>query len=335
MEAKDLEKYGNLPEHVRKSLLATEETQPSTTDTQVEDKQPDQQTTPPKEDPSQSSQSEPNQIEPSTTTSQDDHESNDVKAWKGRISKEQDDHKKTKAQLVAEAEARKQAEQQAKEAQNKLTELQQQLEQQKQTTENQPPLQTVEEFNFSPEEEEEVISLLGATGKKLIQRLRQTATTASVQPSQDVGKIVDERLQKMQQQQAQQTRQQAFMEAVNKTVPELQGLMTNSAFHQFLNEKVVDFYGNTAAVFVEHIGRTHDIENLPKFRALVDEFNQSQQPPKQQVTAPPSNQGAAINKRPGTGKKKLTPEVVSKMRILMNTGQVDELRKLQEEYDID
>ncbi|MGX2956432.1 hypothetical protein ACWIYZ_04990 [Ursidibacter arcticus] len=334
MEPKDLDKYGNLPQHVRQALLATEDKddQPSTPEAQNEQTQPEEQIVSSQEE--QPQQSEQHQIEPPTAT-QEEHESNDVKSWKGRLNKEQEAHKSTNARLLEEAEARKQAEQQAKEAQDKLTALQQQLEQQKQPTENQPPQQTVDEFNFSPEEEGEVISLLGATGKKLMQYLRQTTTATPVQPSQDVGKIVDERLQQMQQQQAQQTRQQTFMKAVNETIPELQGLMTNSAFHQFLNEKVVDFYGNTAAVLVEHIGKNHDIDKLPQFRKLVDEFNQSQQPPKQQVTAPPSNPGAAISKRPSSGKKKLTPEVESRMRILMNTGQVDELRKLQEEYDFD
>ncbi|MFU2079357.1 hypothetical protein ACLSYV_03585 [Avibacterium avium] len=326
MEHQDLEKYGNLPTQVRQALLATDEKQPSE-NVEIEDKEQDNPSVTAEEVPEQSEQP---QIEPPQTNSEQ-QEDNDVKAWKGRLNKEQEAHKNTNARLLAEAEARQQAELKAKEAEEKLTALQQQLEQQKQP-ESQPPQKV--ENELSTTEEEEIISLLGATGKKLLDRLRQPANPPT-QPPEDIGKIVDERLKQAQEQQAQQTRQQAFIQALNETVPELQGLMNNSAFTQFLNSKVVDFYGNTAAMFVGHIGKTYDIEKLPQFRALVDEFNQSQHPSKPAVTAPPSNSGTAMNRKAGLGKKKLTPEVISKMRILMNTGQTEELRKLQDEYDID
>ncbi|MFZ7136626.1 cell envelope integrity protein TolA [Avibacterium avium] len=326
MEHQDLEKYGNLPTQVRQALLATDEKQPSE---HIENDEQEQDNSPatPEEVPQQSEQQ---QIEPPQTNVE--QEDNDVKAWKGRLNKEQEAHKSTNARLLAEAEARQQAELKAKEAEEKLTALQQQLEQQKQP-ESQPPQKAEDELSTT--EEEEIVSLLGATGRKLLDRLRQQPANPSAQPPEDIGKIVDERLKQAQEQQAQQTRQQAFIQALNETVPELQGLMNNSAFTQFLNSKVVDFYGNTAAMFVGHIGKTYDIEKLPQFRALVDEFNQSQQPPKPAVTAPPSNSGAAMNKKAGVGKKKLTPEVISRMRILMNTGQTEELRRLQDEYDID
>lgn len=354
MENQDLDKYGNLPHHVRQALLATEQTQPSNEAALAE--MTDEPVSKAEESAPQGDFSQDNDERPQDSdVTLDD---NEVKAWKGRLNKEQQAHKSTSDKLLAEAAARQKAEADAKALQAKLDALTQQFA----NTQTAPVSEethiadsakadagelnsrepssatnanaTPPSVSFSEDELSELELNLGATGVKLVKTL-QAMQSAQPVPQPNVAQVVEQRLNQWQQQQEAQSQAAAFNTALSEQVPELQGLLTNSAFSQFLNEKVIDYMGNNAAGLVGYIGREKRIDLLPKLKTLVDEFNQSQQPPAEPVTAAPSHSGAAINKKPVNGKKKLTPEVSAKMRFLMNTGQVDALRSLQDEYEIE
>lgn len=326
MEAKDLEKYGNLPEHVRQSLLATDDAQPSQTIESEVSAQSEQPQEP------EYSQSEP-QIEPSTITlPTDEIENNEVKSWKGRLNKEQEAHRDTNARLLAEAQARQQAEAKFKAEEEKRTALEKQLAELQKPTQPQPIDQPPREDEFSEEELNEIENIFGATGKKLLQKLRQKQTQQSVP---DVEKVVDDRLAQAQQQAQLTARQQAWYREVQTHIPEMQGLLSDSAFIQYAQDKQVDFRGNTAMDLINEAGSSLNVALVPQLRQLIDEFNTSKAPPKQTVTAPPTNQNPVASKQPSSGKKKITPEIQQQIRFLMNTGQVDKLKELQEQYEFD
>lgn len=338
MEQIDLSTYGSLPRHIRQSLATAEKPQPSQTeDTQVQvpSETENQSQTDVIEQTQTKEHTESQPVQPATPeTPNDTAEDNDSKAWKGRLSKEQEEHKATKTKLLAEAEARQKAEAEAKTFREKLAALEQNNVQQseKPTPEPQPPA----ESPFTDEEWTDIEYAMGSAGKKFVEYLRnQQQNKPLATPQIDVEKVIDERFNQERQRNEEQAKAEAFGKAISEQVPTLQGLLDNSAFVEFINNKVIDFAGNTAATLLNFVGNNKRIDLVPKIAELVTEFEQSRQPPAQQITAPPTNQSAAI-KVQKTGKKpKPTPEVLNKMQRLMRLGQTDELRELQEKYDLD
>lgn len=339
MEQIDLSTYGSLPRHIRQSLATAEKPQPSQTeDTQVQvpSETENQSQTDVIEQTQTEEHTENQPVQPATPeTPNDTAEDNDSKAWKGRLSKEQEEHKATKTKLLAEAEARQKAEAEAKTFREKYAELEQKYQQS--PPENEQP-QTIQppqtQDAFTDEELADIEMMMGATGKKFVAHLRATQNQPQP-PSVDIGKVIDEKLAQERQRNEEQAKAEAFGKAISEQAPTLQGLLDNSAFVEFINNKVIDFAGNTAATLLNFVGNNKRIDLVPKIAELVTEFEQSRQPPAQQITAPPTNQSAAI-KVQKTGKKpKPTPEILNKMQRLMRLGQTDELRELQEKYDLD
>lgn len=338
MEQIDLSTYGSLPRHIRQSLATAEKPQPSQTeDTQVQtpSETENQSQTDVIEQTQTEEHTESQPVQPATPeTPNDTAEDNDSKAWKGRLSKEQEEHKATKTKLLAEAEARQKAEAEAKTFREKLAALEQNNVQQSEKPTPEPPPPA--ESPFTDEEWTDIEYAMGSVGKKFVEYLRnQQQNKPLATPQIDVEKVIDERFNQERQRNEEQAKAEAFGKAISEQVPTLQGLLDNSAFVEFINNKVIDFAGNTAATLLNFVGNNKRIDLVPKIAELVTEFEQSRQPPAQQITAPPTNQSAAI-KVQKTGKKpKPTPEVLNKMQRLMRLGQTDELRELQEKYDLD
>ena len=153
----------NTPEYIKRKLAtakAQQEPQPSEEDVP---------TTPPIEPPSEPTHTEPPQ------------EENEVKAWKGRLNKEQTAHQETNQRLLAEVAARQKAEQEKLALEQQLAELQ------KPAT---PAVEETEEDDFSDADWEDVRFQLG---EKFTEKLRKRLKTSKTSPIPDVEKVVDER----------------------------------------------------------------------------------------------------------------------------------------------
>lgn len=322
----DLGTYGNLPRLVREKL-ATANGQPSTQgeiDKEQKPVEPEQLQQIVIE---QTEQVEGAQATPETPKPQE--ESNDIKSWKGRLSKEQEAHTETKNRYLVELEARQKAEKEAREAREKLAAIEQ-----ANALPQTPPKSKQPIEKFSDEELEDMKITMGASGEKLARFISQYQANTE-EHTTDVTKVIEERLAQERQHNEEQRKAEAFIKAVQEQAPKLQGLINNSAFVEFANREVVDFAGNTAASMLNFIAVNKRVDLVPKITDLIEKFEQSQQPPIQQITAPPSNNSVAVVRKNVSGKKKPTPDVLRQIKYLMNTGQVDKLRELQEQYDLD
>lgn len=285
----------NTPEYIKRKLAtakAQQEPQPSEEDVP---------TTPPVETPSEPTHTEPPQ------------EENEVKAWKGRLNKEQTAHQETNQRLLAEVAARQKAEQEKLALEQQLAELQ------KPAT---PAVEETEENDFSDADWEDVRFQLG---EKFTEKLRKRLKTATPSPIPDVEKVVDEKLTAAQQRQQAQTQAELFGKTLIDKVPRFQALVNDSAFIEFTNEKVIDFAGNTASALLNYAGQSKDLNLIPKIAELVAEFEQRNQPPSPVVTAPPSNKTASVSTQP-KAKPEMTEKDRAKARALARNGKTKELR---------
>lgn len=338
----DLADYGNLPEYVRKSLMHdTSDTEDASDE--VNDEVADETQGTMDDEPSQPAENhETQESEPQTVIDADEEydnqtrpDDNAIKAWKGRLNKEQQAHKATENKYLAEVNERQRIEQEKQALQKELDELKAQQSnaiKAKPKTEkpNADPL-------FSDEELDDLEFSLGEQGKSMAERLRHQPQGNQSQdnpPQLNIDELIEQKFQQERERERQARQEQAFSKALVEQVPELQGLFTDNGFTDFLRNKPVDFAGNTAETLVSWIGQTKNIEMLPKLKALVDEYTQKTAPKKERATAPPTSASAAVSRKPKRAKKTLTPAVREKMHLLMNTGQVDKLRELQDEYDI-
>lgn len=296
----------NAPEYIRKRFATAQQAQPNTEEPQPE--QPTAEQTPTSNEP-----------EPTQTVEQED---NDAKAWKGRLTKEQEQHRQTTSQLEAEKLARQQAEKQAQKAEADRQALAQRLAELEQSkaqpqTEPQPTAEP-----FSEEELAEIEQVMGLSGQKLATFIRQQQAQP---PAQDVGKIVDERLSQAKEQTALEQRQTEWRHAVSKDIPEIQGLLTDPKFMEYAQNKQVDFYGNTAVTLINTAGQTLDVSLIPKIRTLIDEYQQAQQPPKEAVTAPPNKGGNTVTSQP-SAKPKMSAKEEAYAKSLAREGKTKELK---------
>lgn len=229
--------------------------------------------------------------------------------WKGRLQKEQHLHQQTNAKLLAEIDAREKAEAEKAKLEAELQALRQPP----------SPLPNAEE-PLSDAELEEIDMHLGGLGKKLVKSLRQTQTA---QPLPDVGKLVEDKFNQYQTQTLAEQKKAQWQQAVLEQIPDIHGLLTKPAFLTFINSKEVDFEGNTAATLITRAGETQNINLIPKIKALMEEFNQMQQPTQAVSTASPSNQRSGI-KAPAA-KPKMTAKDIARKNLLVRQGKTDEL----------
>lgn len=244
-------------------------------------------------------------------------ETNEVNSWKGRLSKEQSLHKETQNRLLAESQARAEAEQKAKENADKLTALEQQLQELQQS-------KAQEESELTDDEIADIEAILGDSGRKLVDRLRNT------NQSSDLSKMIDERISAERQRLDTANREQQWQKAIMEQVPEIQGLLNDPNFYAYCQSTEVDFVGNNAITLINETAKNRDIARIPKLRALIDGFNQQQGLPEKasagQVTAPPNNKGAVGTQPRRTGKRQMTAKDVVIKNRLVREGKTEELR---------
>ena len=334
----NLADYGNLPEYVRKSLMDTGDTEDASDE--VNDEVADETQGTMDDEPSQPAENHEPNSEPRTVIDADEEydnprqDDNAIKAWKGRLNKEQQAHKATENKYLAEVNERQRIEQEKQALQKELETLkaQQANTQSAKPKTGKPNNDTL----FTDEELDDLEFSLGEQGKSMADRLRHQSQGNQTQDNLplNIDELIDKKFQQEREREYQARQEQAFSKALTEQVPELQGLFTDNGFTDFLRNKPVDFAGNTAETLVSWIGQTKNIEMLPKLKALVDEYTQTTAPKKERATAPPTSASAAVSRKAKRAKKALTPAVREKMHLLMNTGQVDKLRELQDEYDI-
>lgn len=254
---------------------------------------------------------------PEPTHTEPPQEENEVKAWKGRLNKEQTAHQETNQRLLAEVAARQKAEQEKLALEQQLAELKKPA-----TPATQPAERTTEEDDFSDEDWEDLRFQLG---EKFTEKLRKRLKTAKPSSMPDVEKVVDEKLTAAQQRQQAQTQAELFGKTLIDKVPRFQSLINDSAFIEFTNEKVIDFAGNTAAALLNYAGQSKDLNLIPKIAELVAEFEQRNQPPSPVVTAPPSSKTASVSTQP-KAKPEMTEKDHAKARALARNGKTKELR---------
>lgn len=244
-------------------------------------------------------------------------QANDVSAWKGRLTKEQAEHKNTQARLLAETQARQTLEQERETAKNRISELESALAKATQ------PTQTDVYDEFSEEDLNDIELALGSAGKKLVERLKHGTT------QQDVGKLVDEKISAERTRLNEQTKETQWQQAVMQELPDMQGLLNDPAFFHYCNETEVDFMGNNAISLINQVAKERDVGKIPKIRALIDNFKQKSKDPyesaSEQVTAPPSNRSVAVSIPNKTGKKTMTAKDVAYKNRLARAGKTDEL----------
>lgn len=286
-----------LPAYLRKRIATakTEEPQPSEAEQRTETVE------------QQNAETPPQTVE--TPKTEDNNE------WKGRLRKEQERHKQTNDKLLAEAAARQKAEQE-------LADLKA-----KQTTPTEPaPLPKATATQWSDEELEELGLVIGGDlGKKFASYLKGQPQTLP-----DVNKVVEEKLEQQQAQSAAQLKAQQWQKAVSEQVPEIHGLLQNAQFTDWAYGKEVDYLGNTAMQLILNAGQTQNVALIPKIRALLDEFNQSKQPPQPPTTAPP-NKGA-VTKTAGA-KPKMTAKDIAYKQALIRQGKTQELIAFLQKFD--
>lgn len=285
-----------LPAYLRGKLATakTEAPQPSETQTAEETV-------------AQSTEPQSQNVEPPKT--EDNNE------WKGRLRKEQESHKQTNDRLLAEVAARQKAEQELADLKAKQTA----------PTES-APLPEATATQWSDEELAELKYVLGdKAGEKLAHYLK-----GHPQSMPDVSKVVEEKFEQQQAQSAAQLKAQQWQKAVSEQVPEIHGLLQDAQFTDWAYGKEVDYLGNTAMQLILNAGQTQNVALVPKIRALLDEFNQSKQPPQPPTTAPP-NKGA-VTKTAGA-KPKMTAKDIAYKQALIRQGKTKELIAFLQRFD--
>lgn len=299
----------HLPAYLRKRLATAKETQPSEAEPAVEPA-----TAPVAENPTveveQGSQSEP-QAPPAK------HEEGNE--WKGRLLKEQDNHKQTNARLLAEVEARQKLETELAELKAKQSAAQ------KEPTAT-APLPSATADQWSDNELEEISSFIGGElGNKFARYLK-----GQRQSVPDVSQAVEEKFAQHQAKNAAELKAQQWQQAVQEHLPDIHGLLQDAQFTDWAYGKEVDYLGNSAMTLINQAGQTQNVSLVPKIRALLDEFKQSKQPP-QQVTTVPPNKGAAVKT---TGAKpKMTAKDIRHKEMLKRQGKTQEMIDFLQKFD--
>ncbi|QLB20073.1 hypothetical protein A6B43_00230 [Vespertiliibacter pulmonis] len=325
MEHNNQPKLGDhLPVHVREKLMKMYQKQ--------QDETPESSEENPIDDVAKKTEIAPD-AEPSTTASNIDEqtepqdgateptvphsgEDNDVKAWKGRLRKEQLERQKINARLIEEAEAREKAE-------AKLRELQQLQQKQEQATDQSKSTITSEApSNFSDAELAELRILDPVLYAQLTAQKKQPPSVhlpvAEVPPQTKAERpSVTEQAPQMSE------REKIWYAEVQRELPEIQGLLGDSNFVEFAKSKT-DWTGATGLDFIQRAGSQKDVRNIPAIRALLDEYQQSKEQLPEKITVAP--QKATTVKTKVTTPKTMTKKDEAKAEMLARQGKTAELK---------
>lgn len=230
-------------------------------------------------------------------------EANDAAAWKGRLTK-------TQEELRAEREERNRiavealtAQNRAKEAEERAQQAQRQLEEASRRLE---AYQQKEKENFLSEEEKRQLSdTFGDDATDLLTKI--LAKTRPATPPVDVNAEIDKRFQDM----TAKTLEKEWASSVRSQIPEAHTLRADEDFIQYASSKT-DWFGNTALSVMDDIGAKRDVSRIGFIVNLISEYkaskNQTQGEPVDNPTVPPRNTTPAYTRPSGNGKKKVSSE---------------------------
>lgn len=231
-------------------------------------------------------------------------EANDAAAWKGRLTK-------TQEELRAEREERNRiavealtAQNRAKEAEERAQQAQRQLEEASRRLE---AYQQKEKENFLSEEEKRQLSdTFGDDATDLLTKI--LAKTRPATPPVDVNAEIDKRFQDM----TAKTLEKEWASSVRSQIPEAHTLRADEDFIQYASGKT-DWFGNTALSVMDDIGAKRDVSRIGFIANLISEYkaskNQAQdEPATNNPTVPPRNTTPSYARPSGNGKKKVSSE---------------------------
>lgn len=230
-------------------------------------------------------------------------EANDAAAWKGRLTK-------TQEELRAEREERNRiavealtAQNRAKEAEERAQQAQRQLEEASRRLE---AYQQKEKENFLSEEERRQLSdTFGDDATDLLTKI--LAKTRPATPPVDVNAEIDKRFQDM----TAKTLEKEWASSVRSQIPEAHTLRADEDFIQYASSKT-DWFGNTALSVMDDIGAKRDVSRIGFIVNLISEYkaskNQTPEEPASNPTVPPRNTTPTYSRPSGNGKKKVSSE---------------------------
>lgn len=249
------------------------------------------------------------QSEQSESDAPNSEESNDAKAWKGRLKKEQEERQKINARLIEEAEARESAE-------AKLRELEEKAKQNQQT-QSQPDS---DPKGLSDKDLEEIKLI----NPELYNRLSAQRNKPTVAPTQPEQPITPTQPTSQAQQQTISERDRIWYSEISREIPEIQGMLGDSDFLEFAKGKA-DWTGVTGLELIEKAGKNKDVRVIPAIRSLLDEYNQSKEKPPETVTAPP--QKSVPVKAKVNSPKEMTEKDKIHAESLARKGKTKELKE--------
>lgn len=255
------------------------------------------------------------QKKPQAETVPHSDDDNDVKAWKGRLKKEQAERQQLNARLIEEAEARSRAEARIKE-----------LEQQTQNKAHQPKTQP-DPKGISDADLEELKMLSPDLYLKLKEaRHTQTAVNTETPPQTT---IPAQPTQQQAQQPVMSERDRIWYAEIQREIPEIQGSLGDQGFMDFAKSKT-DWTGETGLDLINRAGMSKDVRLIPAIRNLLDEYSQSKTTTPTQVTVAP--QKTATVKAKVNTPKTMTRQDEAKAEMLSRQGKTAELKQFLSQF---
>ncbi|WP_439234945.1 hypothetical protein [Lonepinella koalarum] len=333
MEQQDTQSFGKyIPHYLRDELMKAREKQAGNGLAKEQQTESTAEIAPettednPINEPSQTAEKSPEkepQFEPKTpaaphSTGEDEKsvkDDNDVNAWKGRLKKEQAERQQLNARLIEEAEARERAE-------KRLRELEQKHTQPTTSTPNQP-----DPVGLSDKDLDEIKIVNPDLYFKLKAQLAQQQTqqqSSPVSPKTETETQPNTSVPKAPAQPTVSERERIWYAEIQREIPEVQGLLGDSAFMEFARSKT-DWTGATGLDLIAKAGGEKDVRLIPAIRNLLDEYQQSQTKAPMPVTVAPQKNAPA--KAKAIIPKEMTEKDQVQAEMLARQGKTAELRK--------
>lgn len=263
---------------------------------------------------------------------------NDINSWRGRLAKAEEERERLRiaadngafaaSKLVELSEERK-AERAEREEERRIA------------AENAAELaalraKTVESQSFVSEEDAKELrdSLGDDVGNQVIRTTNAAVAKAMGNNNPiDFEKVVDERVNARFGDIERKNAQTTWMQAVASTIPDIQGLLANSDFLTWANERK-DFSGASAMDLILIAGEKNDVSKIPSIRSVLDEYIGNKNGDKTKVIANARPAGGAIApKQPSSGKRKMTPADIAEKSRIARTGTKQELLKFLSKFE--
>lgn len=256
-------------------------------------------------------------------------DANDVAAWKGRLTKTQEElrsEREAKQQLTVEAlqaaERARQAEERARQAEERLAETNSKLDVYEQK----------ERENFlSDDEKRQLADTFGEDATDLLTKLLGKVRPTT--PSVNFDEVVDKKLQEVQTK----TLEREWASAVKDKIPEAHILRADEDFIQFATNKT-DWLGNSALSVMDEIGATRDVSRIDIIQKLIAEYktlrNPGQQDNVNNPTVPPRSTQTTPSRPNTSGKKRVSSaDFTSMIHYYKSRGDTKSLRQYLAEHE--